>query len=139
MRPSPLPQRHRFSEKRWKNGLIFSQHGDKLFFRIGFRPYEIRFSCSFYRLFQQKTSVNPPSFNLTFCSRRRNIPARTNVSLCLAGRFSCVSRAGSWRDLQMCARGCVRLFCVQSVVINIISVKPFVFGHCLVYRTINYP
>ena len=60
---------------------------------------EVPVPSSLHRLFQQKTHVNPPSF--LFFALNRNTPARSTVSSRLAGRFSIVFRAGSWRDLHV--------------------------------------
>ena len=46
------------------------------------------------------------------------------MSLCLAGRFSVVSRAGSWPDLHLHARGTVRLFLCLGVASCVGSLNP---------------
>ena len=83
--------------------LDFPAPGCKLCFGNRFRPAASGFQAHFIGYFSRKTHVNPPSF--PFFALNRNKPAKTFVSSCLAGRFSIVFRAGSWRDLHVLRMG----------------------------------
>ena len=119
------PQSHKLSEKKAKSGLTFSRHGDKLFFGNGYHPSGIRFRAHSIGYFSKKSSVNPPSFNLSFLPKKRNIPAKDlrvfvfcwAFLLRFLGRFL----AGP-TDVRM-------------------GIRPafFVFGRCLVRRNLNSP
>ena len=57
-----------------------------------------------------KGNENLPSLRNSFALKKEITPQWTIVSLCLAGRFSVVLRAGSWQDLHYRVWGSVRLF-----------------------------
>ena len=65
-------------------------------------------------VFSAKSNENLPSLKNSFALEKEIPPQRIIVSLCLAGRFSVVLRAGSWQDLHYRVWGSVRLFCAQT-------------------------
>ena len=88
-----------------KNGgkeLDFPVTGCKLCFGTGFRsfPSESGFHAHYIGYFSKRKRESAKFQKQLFCSRKRNTPARTIVSSFLAGRFSVVSGAGSWRNLR---------------------------------------
>lgn len=82
----------------------------------------------FTSVISAKVYENRPSSSTSLLPMRRNIPARTIVSLCLAGRLSIVSWAGSWPDLHTRVWGSVRLFCTlvsgQFIFSDVRHLKP---------------
>lgn len=62
-----------------------------------------------------KGNENLPSLRNSFALKKEITPQWTIVSLCLAGRFSVVLRAGSWQDLHYRVWGSVRLFLCLDV------------------------
>ena len=98
----------------FENGLNISRLGDILLLgsRGSYRASHV--SVLFSPVFSAKSNENLPSLKNTFALEKEIPPQRIIVSLCLAGRFSVVLRAGSWQDLHYRVRGIVQLFCVWT-------------------------
>ena len=100
-----------------KNGgkeLDFPVTGCKLCFGTGFRsfPSESGVHAHYIGYFSKRKRESAKFQKYALLLPDIEIPARTIVSSCLAGRFSVVLGAGSWRNPRFHARGCVRLFFV---------------------------
>ena len=94
----------------FENGLNISRLGDILLLgsRDSYRASQVSVLIS--PVFSAKSNENLPSLKNSF-ALEKEIPLQwIIVSLCLAGRFSVVLRAGSWQDLHYRVRGTVQLF-----------------------------
>ena len=78
-------------------------------------PCGILFRVLYIGYFSKRTRKPAKFQEALLLSKTKQLSKKTIVSLCLAGRFSVVLRAGSWPDLRVRVWGYVRLFLYSGV------------------------